>query len=77
MSVIELPRQGAGDKAGARPARVTTTKFKAMKERGEKIVMLTAYDYSTARIADAAGIHASHYHQDRRDADDGIVGDSA
>ncbi|MDQ6695667.1 MAG: 3-methyl-2-oxobutanoate hydroxymethyltransferase [Chloroflexota bacterium] len=27
-----------------------------MKERGEKIAMLTAYDYSTARIADAAGI---------------------
>jgi 3-methyl-2-oxobutanoate hydroxymethyltransferase len=27
-----------------------------MKERGEKIVMLTAYDYSTARLADQAGI---------------------
>jgi len=35
---------------------MTTTKLKAMKERGEKIVMLTAYDYSTAKLADQAGI---------------------
>jgi 3-methyl-2-oxobutanoate hydroxymethyltransferase len=27
-----------------------------MKEKGEKIVMLTAYDYSTAKLADMAGI---------------------
>ena len=27
-----------------------------MKQRGEKIAMLTAYDYSTARIVDEAGI---------------------
>lgn len=30
--------------------------FKEMKERGEKIVMLTAYDYPTARLFDAAGV---------------------
>jgi 3-methyl-2-oxobutanoate hydroxymethyltransferase len=35
---------------------MTTTKLRAMKERGEKIVMLTAYDYSTAKLADQAGI---------------------
>ncbi|HET9493549.1 MAG TPA: 3-methyl-2-oxobutanoate hydroxymethyltransferase [Chloroflexia bacterium] len=35
---------------------MTVTKLKAMKERGEKIVMLTAYDYSTAKLADTAGI---------------------
>jgi 3-methyl-2-oxobutanoate hydroxymethyltransferase len=28
----------------------------AMKQRGEKIVMLTAYDYPSARIAEAAGV---------------------
>jgi 3-methyl-2-oxobutanoate hydroxymethyltransferase len=28
-----------------------------MKRRGEKIVMLTAYDYSMARILDEAGVH--------------------
>src|SRR5512143_2097456 len=27
-----------------------------MKERGEKFAMLTAYDYSTARLVDEAGI---------------------
>jgi 3-methyl-2-oxobutanoate hydroxymethyltransferase len=56
MSVLDLPKDAAG-KADHRVSRVTTTKLKAMKGRGEKIAMLTAYDYSTARIADAAGIH--------------------
>ncbi|MCC5931927.1 MAG: 3-methyl-2-oxobutanoate hydroxymethyltransferase [Cyclobacteriaceae bacterium] len=36
--------------------RVTTHQLHAMKERGEKISMITAYDYSMARIIDAAGI---------------------
>ena len=36
--------------------RVTTHQLQAMKERGEKIAMLTAYDYSMARLLDAAGI---------------------
>lgn len=36
--------------------RVTTHVLQAMKSRGEKIAMLTAYDYSMARILDAAGI---------------------
>lgn len=36
--------------------KVTTHTLVAMKERGEKISMLTAYDYSMARILDAAGI---------------------
>ena len=36
--------------------RITTHVLKAMKERGEKISMLTAYDYSMARIIDDAGI---------------------
>ena len=31
-------------------------KFQRMRERGERIAMLTAYDYPTARFADAAGI---------------------
>jgi 3-methyl-2-oxobutanoate hydroxymethyltransferase len=36
--------------------RVTTHTIQAMKNRGEKIAMLTAYDFSTARILDDAGI---------------------
>ena len=35
---------------------VTTYRLQEMKARGEKISMLTAYDYSMARIIDAAGI---------------------
>ncbi len=36
--------------------RVTTIEIKAMKERGEKIVMLTAYDALFAGLEDNAGI---------------------
>lgn len=36
--------------------RITTHTLQKMKNEGEKIAMLTAYDYSTARILDEAGI---------------------
>ena len=36
--------------------KVTTRRLLEMKERGEKISMLTAYDYSAAQIIDAAGM---------------------
>lgn len=36
--------------------RVTTHVLQAMKSQGEKISMLTAYDYSMARILDEAGV---------------------
>lgn len=36
--------------------KVTTHQLQAMKDRGEKIAMLTAYDYSMARLVEAAGI---------------------
>ncbi len=35
---------------------ITTHKLLEMKERGEKIAMLTAYDYTSAKILDEAGI---------------------
>ena len=45
--------------------KVTTHRFLEMKQKGEKISMLTSYDFTTAGIVDAAGV-------------DGIlVGDSA
>ena len=36
--------------------RITINQIKDMKQKGEKIAMLTAYDYSTAKIVDEAGI---------------------
>ncbi len=36
--------------------RITTHILKAMKDKNEKISMLTAYDYSMAKILDSAGI---------------------
>ena len=37
--------------------RLTINKIQDLKTAGEKITMLTAYDYSTARIVDEAGTH--------------------
>ena len=45
--------------------RITTHQLQEMKNRGEKIAMLTAYDYSMAKIIDAAMVDAI------------LVGDSA
>jgi 3-methyl-2-oxobutanoate hydroxymethyltransferase len=36
--------------------RITTHQLQEMKNRGEKIAMLTAYDYSMAQLIDGAGI---------------------
>jgi 3-methyl-2-oxobutanoate hydroxymethyltransferase len=36
--------------------RVTTDQIRQMKARGERIPMLTAYDYASARILDTAGV---------------------
>ena len=40
--------------AASKPVTVTT--LRAMKQAGEKIVALTAYDFSFARVVDAAGV---------------------
>ena len=37
-------------------SKLTTLKLQEMKEKGEKITMITAYDYSGAMLAQAAGI---------------------
>ncbi|MBM3139094.1 MAG: 3-methyl-2-oxobutanoate hydroxymethyltransferase [Chloroflexi bacterium] len=37
-------------------SRVTVTQLQQMRDRGERIAMLTAYDYPTAKLADGAGI---------------------
>ena len=38
--------------------KTTTAVFKKKKQSGEKITMLTAYDYSTAKLEDEAGVDA-------------------
>ncbi|MCM1162996.1 MAG: 3-methyl-2-oxobutanoate hydroxymethyltransferase [Muribaculaceae bacterium] len=38
------------------PRKVTTRRLAEMKAKGEKIAMLTAYDYSMARLVDEAGM---------------------
>lgn len=35
----------------------TVNTFREAKEKGERLAMLTAYDYSTAKLEDEAGIH--------------------
>ena len=38
------------------PKPVTVPDFRAAKARGEKLVVVTAYDYTSARLADEAGV---------------------
>ncbi|NGP88220.1 3-methyl-2-oxobutanoate hydroxymethyltransferase [Fodinibius halophilus] len=53
------------EQSSSRPKKVTTQTVVEMKEQGEKISMLTAYDFTMARIIDQAGIEVI------------LVGDSA
>ena len=39
-----------------RPQRITVPEFTGFKKAGQKISMVTAYDYAMARLVDAAGI---------------------
>ncbi len=39
-----------------KPKKVTTATVRKMKAEGRKIAMLTAYDYTTARLVDAGGV---------------------
>jgi 3-methyl-2-oxobutanoate hydroxymethyltransferase len=41
-----------------RQSRITVPQFVGMKQKGEKITMLTAYDYTTASLVDAAGVES-------------------
>ena len=49
----------AGTRAAAPPAKratVTLSKLAEKKALGEPIVMVTAYDYPSAQVAEAAGV---------------------
>lgn len=43
---------------GSAPGRITVPKFVGMKGAGRKITMLTAYDFTMARLVDEAGVDA-------------------
>jgi ketopantoate hydroxymethyltransferase len=38
--------------------RITTTSFQALKDDGRRIVVVTAYDAPSARLAEEAGVDA-------------------
>lgn len=54
MSSGASPDPASGD--GRDRERVTVQRLASMKEAGEPIVMVTAYDFPTAQIADQAGV---------------------
>jgi 3-methyl-2-oxobutanoate hydroxymethyltransferase len=47
---------GSGDDAPVRAERITVPDLRLRKASGDKIVMVTAYDYPSARLADRAGV---------------------
>ena len=56
MSAIVSPPRADGFSGAAEMRPVTVPDFMAAKVRGQRLTMLTAYDYSMARILDAAGV---------------------
>lgn len=51
-----MDMQGEGMSIASRAKRITTNTLQEMKANSEKIAMLTAYDYSLARLVDGSGI---------------------
>src|SRR5438093_10589460 len=55
---MNRPAEGPGALGESSPStsRVNVPELRAARERGRKIVVLTVYDYPTARILDASGV---------------------
>ncbi|HET6162418.1 MAG TPA: 3-methyl-2-oxobutanoate hydroxymethyltransferase [Planctomycetota bacterium] len=54
---MSKPANGSGGERGdAKKRKVTTLRLQEMKEQGERIACLTAYDFVMARLLDEAGI---------------------
>ncbi len=51
-----MSTENKSSKKGKKLKKVTTSRLTDMKARGERISMLTAYDYSFSRILDQAGV---------------------
>src|SRR6516162_4737692 len=59
MSAVVKPPQEPGNGISPVPTEirpVTVPDFLAAKQRGLRLTMLTAYDYTMARLLDAAGV---------------------
>ena len=52
-----MSAQGTSGGESPRP-KITATSIQEMRGRGQPIAMVTAYDFPTARIAEAAGVDA-------------------
>jgi 3-methyl-2-oxobutanoate hydroxymethyltransferase len=57
LSTVKNPEIKPNTKGGTAMKNTVVT-FQQMKDKGEKITMLTAYDYSTAKLVDEAGINS-------------------
>jgi len=59
MSATPLPANGQATAAGPADLKpVTVPDFLAARARGQRLTMLTAYDYTMAKLLDAAGVDA-------------------
>lgn len=56
MSTYKDPDGTTGNGGAPKRKPVTVTDVAAMRDRGEPVVMVTAYDYPGAQVADAAGV---------------------
>lgn len=56
FTLIPMSTERSSAREEKKRKKVTTARLTEMKARGEKISMLTAYDYSFARILDQAGV---------------------
>jgi 3-methyl-2-oxobutanoate hydroxymethyltransferase len=56
MSITSFPGGASGSPAANSPTKVTMPALIEMKRQGKPISALTAYDYSSARLVDEAGI---------------------
>src|SRR5205085_8377840 len=52
----QTPANGVAPAVVAPPRPVTVPDFVSAKARGTRLTVLTAYDYTTARLLDAAGV---------------------
>ena len=54
----KIQTSGTATSAGNENQPVTVPEFQAAKSRGVRLTMLTAYDYTMARLLDVAGVDA-------------------